>query len=338
VEACLDDERLLDAAEGRRALDALEEAHLGICDECRRVFAAAARGGGSTLTGTPEPADDEPPWEELGQGVVVARRYALERFLGRGGMGIVWAARRIADGRIVAVKIARSTDEDLHRRFEREARIAATLVHPNVARMLDVVPATDARGPCLVQEMLDGETLEACLVRRGALSLRDAARVMVPIAGALGAAHALGIVHRDLKPQNVMLAGERVVVLDFGVAKLLPAWGAHSRLTRTGAVLGTPRYMAPEQVFGEPDVDARADVWALGAVLYRALAGRAPIEGSTLGHVMKELGQGGVRDLAALAPGLPPSVLALARAALVVPRERRVASVADFVQVLKAWL
>ena len=335
---CLDDERLLDAAEGRRALDALEEAHLGTCDECRRVFAAAARGGGGTLTSTPEPAGDEPSWEELGQGVVVARRYALERFLGRGGMGIVWAARRIDDGMVVAIKIARSTDADLHRRFEREARIAATLVHPHVARMLDVVPATETRGPCLVQEMLDGETLEACLVRRGPLSLKDAARVIVPIAGALGAAHALGIVHRDLKPQNVMLAEGRVVVLDFGIAKLLPAWGAHSRLTRTGAVLGTPRYMAPEQVFGEPDVDARADVWALGALLYRALAGRAPIEGTTLGHVMKELGQGGVRDLATLVPGLPPDVLALARAALVVSRERRIASVAGFVQILEAWL
>ena len=336
---CLDDEVLLDVAEGRRALDVATEEHLAVCSECRRVLAAAARGAGRTLREEgPGPEGGEPSWDELGQEVVVAGRYVLQRFLGAGGMGVVWAARRLDDGAPVALKIARSTDAELRRRFEREARIAATLEHPNIARILDVVPATETRGPCLVQELISGESLEVRLVREGTLPLRDAARVLVPIASAVTAAHARGIVHRDLKPQNVLLATGRVVVLDFGIAKLLPLWGAHTKLTRTGAVLGTPRYMAPEQVFGEPDVDARADVWALGALLFRALAGRAPVEGTTLGHVTKELLRGAVMDLAVAAPGLPQEVLELVRAALVVPRARRFAGVAHFGEVLAPWM
>jgi serine/threonine-protein kinase len=141
-------------------------------------------------------------------------------------------------------------------------------------------------------------------------------------------------VHRDLKPQNVLLEGPRVVVLDFGIAKLLPAWGEHSRLTRTGAVLGTPRYMAPEQVFGEPDVDARADVWALGAMLFRMLAARAPIEAGSLGEMMRALNGPGVPELANLVPGIPAEVAALVRASLSIPREQRPVDVRRFEQVL----
>jgi serine/threonine-protein kinase len=335
--ACLDDEALLDVAEGRRALDPYTEAHLGGCDLCRRVFAAAARGGGGTLRGVETDLGDEPSWEELGQGVVVARRYLLERFLGAGSMGIVWAARDTAtdgDGDRVALKVARSADPELRRRFEREARVASALDHPNVVRTLDILPAAASRGPCLVMELLEGEPLEARLLRVGALDVREGARVGVAIAAALAAAHAQGIVHRDLKPQNVMLAGARVVVLDFGIAKLLPAWGAHTKLTATGAVVGTPRFMAPEQIFGEPDVDARADVWALGALLLRVLSGRAPVEGSTIGEVTKALRHGTVPDPAVLAPALPEDVLALLRSALVVPREKRLADVRRFVDVL----
>jgi serine/threonine-protein kinase len=341
---CLDDETLLDAAEGRRRLDPLAEAHLAHCSDCRRLLAAAARGASGTLRDPPARPDDEacgePSWEELGQGVVIDGRYELERFLGAGAMGVVWAARRLGPagdggGRTkVAIKVARSLDDELRRRFEREGGIATTLRHPHIARILEVIAATLARGPCLVQELIEGESLEAVLCREGALSLQRAARVVLPIADALSAAHAQGIVHRDLKPQNVLLEGERVVVIDFGIAKLLPDWGHHSKLTRTGAVLGTPRTMAPEQVFGEPDVDARADVWALGSMLFRILSGRAPIEANTVGDVMRALRAGTMLDLADLVPGLPSEVLNLVRAALVIPREARLADVRRFGHVL----
>ena len=329
--SCFSDDELLDLIEGRRAIDAVVEAHLSTCDECRLVFAAGARDG-ATLRDVPAGAapEDEPSWEELGQGVIVAGVYELDRFLGAGSAGVVWAAHRVDDGSLVALKIARTPDPVLSRRFEREARIASRLAHPNVVRIFDVVQATETRGPCLVEELVSGESLEARLIREPVLPLRDAARVLVPIARALAAAHAEGIVHRDLKPQNVMFEGERIVVLDFGIAKLLPAWGPHSRLTRPGSVLGTLRYMAPEQVFGEREVDARADVWALGVMTFRALTGTFPVEAKTLGELTKAFARGQVAQVAHRAPELPDDVRQLVTAALAIAREHRLRDIGAF--------
>jgi serine/threonine-protein kinase len=337
--ACLDDELILDLAERRRPMDGASQAHLASCAECRRVFAAVARGAGDTLregTQGDDPAS-EPAWSELGQGVVVDRRYELEAFLGAGGMGIVWRARRLDDGTPVALKIARAMDADLWKRLEREAQVAAALSHPNIARTLDVLPATAERGPVIVYELLEGETLASRLAREHVLPFGEGYRVLVDVALALEAAHARGVVHRDLKPQNVFLAGPRVVVLDFGLAKLTSEWGAHSRLTRTGAVLGSPRYMAPEQIFAEEIVDARADVWALAAVLMTVFTGRAPIEASSAGEAMKALRRGDVADLGALLPAAPEELLGLARAALKVDRRERLASVTPLRDVLSRF-
>jgi len=158
--------------------------------------------------------------------------------------------------------------------------------------------------------------------------------VLLPVAAALRVAHARGIVHRDLKPQNVFLTSTRVMVLDFGIAKLLPEWGPHSKLTRTGAVMGTPLYMAPEQIFGEPDIDARADVWALGSILFRILGGRPPVTGTTLGDAMKALRRSDGVDFTILPPDLPPEMVGLLGAALTIPRERRFGDVARVIATL----
>jgi eukaryotic-like serine/threonine-protein kinase len=331
---CLEDERLLDLAEGRRAIDPASQAHLAACSECRRIFAAVARGAGATLDDAGAAPDDEPAWDELGQGVTVASRYVLEAFLGAGGMSVVWRAQRKDDGARVALKLARAGSPELWHRFEREAKVAGALAHPNIVRTLDVVPATASRGPVLVLELLEGETLEAHLARSPALSLGQASRIVLAIASALGAAHARGVVHRDLKPQNIFLSGPRVVVLDFGIAKLTPAFGAHSKITRPGTVLGSPRYMAPEQVFGEEPIDERADVWALASVLVRMLTGRAPVEGESLGEIMRTLRAGRVADLGQLAPQLPADVIALARHALAIERGARFRDVGRFEAVL----
>lgn len=345
---CLDDTELLDIAEGRRAFAHEIQAHLSTCSECRLVFAAAARGSalsGDTIRDASAP-NEEPSWDELGAGVVIAERYELDRFLGTGGMGVVWAAHRIDQGHTaarsksksnVALKIARSIDSDLARRFEREARITMTLEHPNIVRTIEILEGTATRGPCLVLPLLEGETLDALFARRGALSLAEAARLLLPVAGALATAHAHGVVHRDLKPQNVFVTKDRVQVLDFGIAKLLPAWGAHSQLTRTGAVLGTPSYMAPEQLFGERDIDARADIWALGAILFRALVGRTPLAGTTVGHILAGLRRGAVEDLGRIAAGLPADVLSVVRGSLLVPKEARLRDVLEFVRVLSRY-
>lgn len=233
---CLGDDTLLDLAEGRRSIDPSVEAHLAECDDCRVVLAIAVRGADTLVDArgnTTTPSEDrEPSWDELGPGVVIAGRYELERFLGAGAMGVVYSAKvqnahwlELPDH--VALKISRSFDPELRRRFRREANITLNFLHPNAVRTFDVVAETVDRGPCLVQELLVGETLHARL-SRGPLPLREAARVIVPVAHALLAAHARGIVHRDVKPQNVFLTSDRVVVLDFGIAKLLPTWGAHT--------------------------------------------------------------------------------------------------------------
>lgn len=337
--ACDNDGILLDVVEGRRALDAPLEAHLAACADCRLVLAAGARGAGETLRDAPGEgaAEQEPAWDELGAGVVVDGRFELLRFLGAGASAIVWAAREIATSAEVALKLALTTEPDLTRRFEREAQITRALGHPNIVKTFELIAPTEARGACLVQELLAGETLAARLERDGALSLQAAARVILPVARALAAAHARGVVHRDVKPQNVFLASDRVVVLDFGIVKLMPDWGSHPRLTRTGALLGTPSVMAPEQIFGVAQIDPRADVWAAGAVLHQTLAGEGPVPGLTFGQISSSLRQGRIRSLSAIRPDLPADVLGLVRRALVVPREHRLAEIAAFVQVLERY-
>jgi serine/threonine protein kinase len=333
---CLDELELLDVAEGRRALSTEALAHVADCRACRLVLAAAARGA-TTATATATAVDnadlDEPTWDELGQGVVVAGRYELDRFLGSGGMGVVWSARRQSDGMRVAIKVARSGDPELARRLEREARILSEVAHPNVCITHELLPATPSRGPCIVQELLDGETLEQRLSREGRLSLGACARVLVPVANALAAAHARGVVHRDVKPANIFLADARVMVLDFGIAKSLSV-NDTAKLTRTGQLLGTPAFMAPEQLVAERDVDARADVWALGVVLFRALTGRLPLEGARVWDLVSRLEHLGPDFLAAALQGVPADVAGLVGDALVVRREGRIADVTAFVRVL----
>ena len=282
--------------------------------------------------------EEEPPFAELGAGVIVAGRFELTRFLGAGASSVVWEARRlgVAEGDLnaeVALKICRTDDPELARRFEREAAIATSFIHPHVARVFEALGPVTRRGPCLVQELVRGETLEARLDVRP-LTLPEVARFALPIADALASAHERGIVHRDLKPLNVMVAANRVVVLDFGIAKLLPSFGAHSRLTRTGARLGTPRYMAPEQLDGVRDVDARADVWAFGALLFRMITGRTPVDASITATMMRELAQGRVASITDLAPDLPAPLAELIARSLMIDRDARLASLRPYVPVL----
>jgi len=328
---CIDDELLLAIAEGYRDFDQATESHLARCDDCRRVFASAARSRGEhrgeqSRGEAALPPDDEPSWDELGAGVVVATRYELQRFLGSGAMGVVWAACDRVTGDHVAIKIARGLDADLAQRFAREAEITSTLDHPSIAPTLAFVPGAEARGPCIVMPLLEGETLEARLHRPPTLSTSEACSLLADVAGALATTHARGIVHRDLKPQNVFLTNDRAVVLDFGIAKLLPQWGHDPRLTRSGAVLGTMTYMAPEQLFGERDIDARADVWALGMMLLRCLTNRSPFGDGSRATVLRALRRTPLVATADLAP-LPTALRTVLSRMLVVRRDERLGDV-----------
>lgn len=220
-------------------------------------------------------------------GEQIAGKYLLKQKLGEGGMGAVWRAYNETLDVDVAVKLIRAEEVDspeggvlLGDRLLQEARAAARLGHPAIARVFDF-GTTDRGDPFIVMELLKGEDLADTLARRGKISPTKAVATLLPIAHALEAAHVQGIVHRDIKPENIFLARSedgrvQPKLVDFGVAKIDRA--KNHRLTQTGAMLGSPIYMSPEQARGD-DVDPLADVWALCVVLYEAIAGRPPFEG-----------------------------------------------------------
>ena len=225
-------------------------------------------------------------------GAVLAGSYQVVCLLGEGGMGRVYEARhtRLASKRF-AIKLLHDEfayQTDILARFEREAQSAATIEHPNVVEVVDVCRLEDGR-PFIVTEFLQGEELGALLDRVGKLAPEPAIRITRQICRALMAAHAKGIVHRDMKPENVFLVGDltapRVKIIDFGISKQNDD---SAKLTRTGMVMGTPAYMAPEQARGE-HVDHQADVYAVGGILYRCVTGHKPYDGEDGAMVLTQV-------------------------------------------------
>ena len=249
-------------------------------------------------------------------GTTLAEKYRLDRIVGRGGMGVVFAATHLWTGRPVAVKLLLpgfADDAGLVKRFLREARAAAGLQHPNVVDVLDMGSEPDGT-VYLVLEMLVGESLDAVIERQVRLSLAEVAAWVVPVCDAVGAAHAQGIVHRDLKPDNVFLhrpsAGVIVPkLLDFGIAKVL---GANtSKQTAVGSVIGTLHYMSPEQAEGRDDLGPASDVWALGVLLYECLTGVMPFDGSNGPSILLAISRGVFAPVQTHRPDLPPAIAAL---------------------------
>jgi TolB-like protein/predicted Ser/Thr protein kinase len=212
-------------------------------------------------------------------------RYVIERQLGQGGMGVVYAAHDERLQRTIALKTLSSpSDDDLARqRLWREARAAASVNHPNICQIYEV--GEDQGQVFIAMELLDGEALSERL-QREVLNVSDALPVALGILAALSALHGRGIVHRDLKPSNIFLTTHGVKLLDFGLARpqLPAALDVDGALTGTGVVMGTPRYMSPEQITGEP-VDARSDLFGVGAILFEMLTGRPPFSGRSLAEV-----------------------------------------------------
>ena len=285
------------------------DAHLDGCSACRSLVAAyAAVGDDDTMMTPTVPSSPMGPARALEVGDRVGQRYRLERVVGEGGMGVVWAAEDLLTGERVAIKTLKSVHPELLKRFDREARVSASIGHPNVVDVRAILQLDDG-SPAFVMDLLEGRSLATELhLRGGTLPVEEAVAVLLPLLSAVRAAHAKGILHRDLKPQNVFLAGGDggppvVTLLDFGLAKLLAKdEDALTKLTRTGAVMGTPQYMAPEQLYGDPAVDARADIWAVGAIAYEMLSGLLPLEGKSLAQLVRSAARGVVRPLPASVP------------------------------------
>jgi eukaryotic-like serine/threonine-protein kinase len=245
-------------------------------------------------------------------GTTIAGRYRLDRPLAKGGMGCVWVARHLQLDVDVAIKLmtAQLADSAEGRmRFEREAKASALLRVANAVNVLDY--GVEDGAPFIVMEMLDGEDLQAKLDRVERLTLEATLGILEQVARALRRAHEIGLVHRDLKPANLFLArqsGEEIVkVLDFGIAKLTgPETGAGA--TRTGALLGSPHYMSPEQVRSTNRVDHRTDLWALGVIAYRCVTGQLPIPGHEVGQVLVDVCTKPIAPPSTIAPDLAPEV------------------------------
>ena len=269
----------------------------------------------------------------LRRSATLADRYRIDRELGAGGMATVYLAHDLRHDRDVAIKVlhpelAAALGGD---RFLSEIKTTAKLQHPHILPLLD---SGDADGLLFyVMPFVTGETLRARLERERQLPIADALRIAREVADALGSAHALGIIHRDIKPENILLQGGHALVADFGIALAVQHAGG-ARMTQTGLSLGTPQYMSPEQAMGEKTIDARSDLYALGAVSYEMLVGEPPFTGPTVQAIVARLVTEEPRSLSQQRKAIPAGVEAAVMKALEKLPADRFTAASDFVAAL----
>lgn len=265
-------------------------------------------------------------------------RYCIRSVLGHGGMGTVYLAHDAQLDRLVALKVPKlekSSDPTLAERFNREARAAATLRHPHICPIFDIGEHEGV--PFIAMAYIDGRPLTAYIKSDKRQPERQAAMAVRKIALALHEAHALGIVHRDLKPANIMIdrRGDPIV-MDFGLARYLDD-NAATRLTQEGTMVGTPAYMAPEQIDDRAPIGPAADVYSLGVVLYELLTGRCPFQGS-MPTVIGQVLHVEPAPVAKLRPDVTPALSAICQRAIAKQPEERFATMKEFARALTAYL
>lgn len=269
-------------------------------------------------------------------------KYQVERVLGQGGMGVVVAVRHLGLGELFAMKLlvpGALRVPELVERFLREARSAARLKGEHVTRVHDVGQLEDG-SPYMVMEHLEGVDFKGLLKRKGPISPRDAVHYLAQAAEAVAEAHAAGIVHRDLKPANLFLIQRAngtpcVKVLDFGIAKLMHGVGDEAGLTATGVLLGSPLYMAPEQMVRSKKVDGRADIWALGVTLYELLTGVSPFKGKTMPEIVANVLQEDPPAPSTKIPAVPQELDALVARCLRKSASERFQTANELVEALR---
>ena len=277
-------------------------------------------------------------------GEILAGKYEALRVLGAGGMGVVVAARHIHLDQKVALKFL--LPESLAKpkvvaRFEREARAVVKLKGEHVARVLDV-GKMDTGAPYIVMEFLEGLDLAQLVERNGRLPVDEAADYVLQACEALAEAHALRIVHRDLKPGNLFLTRrvdgrQHVKVLDFGISKL-EGVEENLSLTQTSEVVGSPKYMAPEQLRGAKFADARSDIWSLGIILYELITASVPFDAETLAHLCAVVISDPPRPIRELLPDVPSGIEAIILRCLEKDPAKRFQNVADFARALEPFV
>jgi len=276
-------------------------------------------------------------------GDILAGKYRVDRVLGVGGMGVVVAAHHIQLDEHVAIKFLLPqalANAEAVARFDREARAAVKIKSEHVARVIDVGKLENG-APYMVMEYLEGRDLSAWLTERGPLPVEQAVEFVLQACEAIAEAHAMGIVHRDLKPANLYCIRRpdgalSIKVLDFGISKSTAGAGGMG-MTKTHTVMGSPLYMSPEQMESSKNVDARADIWALGVILFELVTGRVPFEGEAITELVLKIVTAAPPILLGAMPGVPPGLDPIIHKCLEKKRENRYASVSELANDLLAY-
>src|SRR5580700_8036687 len=283
---------------------------------------------------TPRPTSEAAAQGQLQPGTLLAERFEILQLLGQGGMGAVYKARDTELERLVALKLIRpelASHPEILRRFKQELILAREVTHRNVIRIFDLGQAQGIK--FITMEYVEGRDLKGQIHEKGKFTAEEAVPIVLQIAAALEAAHTAGVVHRDLKPQNVMSDKDgRVYVMDFGIARSLE----HQGMTQTGALMGTPEYMSPEQAKGEK-VDARSDLFALGIIFYEMLTGISPFKADTAMAMMFKRTQERATPLSQLNIGVPAVISDIVSKCLEIKTDQRYQSAREVIQDLEAW-
>ncbi|WP_437554506.1 serine/threonine-protein kinase [Sorangium sp. So ce367] len=278
-------------------------------------------------------------------GEIIDGKYRIVRLLGQGGMGAVFEGENLRIRRRVAIKLLHaniSSQAESVARFEREAQAAARIGSDHICEVLDLGVLPDGTR-YMVMEYLEGETLGAKIERMGRLGPELTVPIMVQVLEALGAAHAAGIIHRDLKPDNIFVIPSKaglsnfVKVLDFGVSKFSQLAGSEMSMTRTGAVVGTPYYMSPEQARGSSPVDQRTDIYAMGVLLFQATTGQVPFDAATFNELLFKIVLEPAPLPQQLVPDLDAEFSGIIQKAMAREPGSRFQSCAEFKNALLAW-
>lgn len=269
-------------------------------------------------------------------GRIVDERYRVLGVIGQGGMGTVFEAEHLNIGRKVALKILKpehAQKKDAIARLKHEARVVSQIGHPNICEIFDI-GQLDNGSPYLVMERLRGETLAQRLERAGAVPFQEMLDIMVQVLAGLEAAHKKNVIHRDMKPDNVFLServsGKVAKILDFGISKATVPEEQPHHLTRTGMVMGTPYYMAPEQAMGERQLDGRVDIWGCGVLLYEALTAQRPFVARNYNALLVQILTVPLRPIRELKPELPVAFADVVSKALEKRREARYLTAREF--------